>query len=565
LAAFLTGLLEEKASNNYPSISCEENFKLANKWLQKCLDSHAFCTISTQPSPPLPSRVLDVECATSSSGLSLCASEGRHGPYASLSHVWGRTQIITTTLATLDERLKSISLEDLSQTFRDAVILTRKMSIRYLWIDSLCIIQDSAEDWVAQSFKMGEYYMNAIFNIAAVSASDGSGGCFMARDALSLTPCPISIRLPESIPKPSSQMFIRPSIGWDPVNETAGFQRPPLWQRAWVVQERLLSPRTMQFSSMQMSWKCRVAEASERVPEMSKISEGSEGDKLFKEVLFGLKTFDRVSKFPSPLSLAGRNFELLELYNAWYDLVTLYGKCFLTQPSDIFPAISGIARAIALSINDRYISGLWLHDLHRGLLWSAPDSTVSKPDLRHIRAPSWSWAALRGTCNFYVRQISQKGVEVKTDMFVLEGFGEKTSGVDAFGGFGAVEEVVLSVRGLLKKAYPSGLDDDEMFQGIGKGSETLFDLKQRRALGYYFADNADRRYLTEIWCMPVMTEQRKDLKSPDGEVAMRPVETRGLALLRLSEDKDVYMRVGSAWITDYSWFDGVEISTFSIV
>lgn len=461
-------------------------------------------------------------------------------------------------------------MNDLSQTFRDAVILARQMLIRYLWIDSLCIIQDSADDWRAESSKMGEYYMNALFNIAAVSSSDGSAGCFMARDALPLTPCPISIRFPEGTPEASSQVFIRPSVGWDPVNEIVGFQRPPLWRRAWVVQERLLSPRTLQFSSMQMSWKCRMGEGSERVPETSKIYEGGAGDKLFQETLFGLKKFNAKSKVPSlddRLSIGfGTKDELLDLYNAWYDLVTLYGKCLLTQPSDIFPAIAGIARVIALSISDRYICGLWLHDLHRGLLWSAPDSTASKPDLRHIRAPSWSWASLRGTCGFYVRQISQRDVEVKTDMFMIEGSGERTSGTDTFGGFGSVEEVVLGVRGKVKKAHPSGLDNDEVFQGIQKGSETLFDLGVKRTVGYYFPDNADRRYLTKIWCMPVMTEQRMNFGSL--ETAARPVEAtqaRCLALLRLSQDRNIYMRVGSAWIIDYSWFDGVEMSSFSLI
>jgi hypothetical protein len=570
--AFLAGLLEEKANTKELSIGCQENFKLANTWLHKCLKAHSLCTISTLPSPPLPSRILDVECETSSSFLSLRSSEGCHGPYVSLSHVWGHTQIITTTLATLDERMKCISMDDLSHTFRDAVILARQMSIRYVWIDSLCIIQDSADDWRTESSKMGEYYMNALFNIAAVSSFDGSEGCFMTRDVLPLTPIPISIRFPDGTPKATSEIFIRPSIGWDPVHETVGFQRPPLWRRAWVVQERLLSPRILQFSSMQMSWRCRVAEASERVPEMCKISEGSGGDKLFQETLFGLKKFNAQSEVcPSLQSVDsnitfGTSAELLDLYNAWYDLVTLYGKCFLTQPSDIFPAISGIARAIALSINDRYISGLWRHDLHRGLLWSVPDSTLSKPDLRNIRAPSWSWAAMNGTCNFYVRQISQKGVDVKTNMFAIEGVGERTSGIDTFGGFGSMEEVVLGVSGRLKQAHPSDSENDGVFHGIQRRSETLFDLAKRKSVGFYFADNADRRYLTEVWCVPVMTEQRTGyMAQKNEERALRPVEARCLALLRLCEDRNIYMRVGSAWITDYSWFDAAERSSFYIV
>jgi hypothetical protein len=200
--------------NNNPRIGCEDNFKLAGTWLHKCLTSHALCTISTLPSPPLPSHILDVECPKSLSGLSLCSFGDRYGPYLSLSHVWGRTQIITTTLRTLETRMKSIPIEDLSKAFQDAVVLARQLSIRYLWIDSLCIIQDSSNDWRTESSNMGEYYMNALFNIAAVSSSDGSGGCFLARDVLPLTLCPISIHFLEATPKVSSQVFIRPTIGW---------------------------------------------------------------------------------------------------------------------------------------------------------------------------------------------------------------------------------------------------------------------------------------------------------------------------------------------------------------
>jgi hypothetical protein len=85
--------------------------------------------------------------------------------------------------------------------------------------------------------------------------------------------------------------------------------------------------------------------------------------------------------------------ELTQVHNAWYDLVSLYTECELTIASDIFPAISGIASCVASAAQDCYVAGLWTDDIHRGLLWSAPDSTTCKPDLRQYRAPSWSWAS----------------------------------------------------------------------------------------------------------------------------------------------------------------------------
>ncbi|KAF2180132.1 HET-domain-containing protein, partial [Zopfia rhizophila CBS 207.26] len=314
--------------------------------------------ISTETLPALPSRVLDVDALHSPSKLSLVESCGRHGHYVTLSHVWGQQRIITTTATNIREQMQSIRLETLSQTFKIAISIVRKLNIRYIWIDSLCIIQDDPKDWAVEAAKMGGYYLNSLFNIAAVSAYDGYTGRFMRYMPLKITPCPITVRFSAS------------------AQNTDGFQRPTLWQRAWVLQERLLSPRLLLFSEMQMSWLCRTEEASERVPEgTSRFIDLKHSDKAFRSAILGFTS-------------------LINLYNSWYDLVMLYGKCSLTVKSDIFPAISGIARAIGRATGDEYYAGHWRNDLHRGLLWTAPDSTASHVDLREHRAPSWSWASL---------------------------------------------------------------------------------------------------------------------------------------------------------------------------
>lgn len=98
-----------------------------------------------------------------------------------LSHCWGRTQFITTTRDTLKQRIAGIALTDLSKTFKDAVSLTRKLGIRYLWIDSLCIIQKDKEDWEREAGKMGAVYSQSFLNIAATSSAEGSGGLFKER------------------------------------------------------------------------------------------------------------------------------------------------------------------------------------------------------------------------------------------------------------------------------------------------------------------------------------------------------------------------------------------------
>lgn len=89
------------------------------------------------------------------------------GRYVALSHCWRESGPLATKVSTLGERLNMIDVRKLSPTLRDAIALTRYMRIPYLWIDSVCIIQDSKEHWEEESAKMGSYYGNALFTITA--------------------------------------------------------------------------------------------------------------------------------------------------------------------------------------------------------------------------------------------------------------------------------------------------------------------------------------------------------------------------------------------------------------
>ena len=550
-----------------------ENLELARQWLDRCLALHDNCINPAQPSPPLPTRIIDVGVEGCASVIKLVSSAGRKGPYITLSHVWGRQLNLITTTTSFDEWSNRIAVESLPRTFQDAVSIARHLSIRYVWIDSLCIIQDSSSDWSTESAKMGDYYMNSLFTIAAVSASDGSGGCFLQRDPLKVTPCPIGIGLPVSdisVGRAGTAFgFFRPTFGSDPSDSTDGFHRPPLWQRAWVVQERLLSTRLLQFSDVQMSWACRSENASERVPEGSSRYVGTTNeDRILRPVLVGLEDSpphagkgrgdDQTKDIPPAGHATTKN---TEVYDAWYDLVMLYGKCNLTVASDIFPAISGIAKAISHASGDKYVAGLWKHDMHRGLLWTAPDSTASRRDLRHTRAPSWSWASLPATCTFYVRQLVQHGAD--TSCMEMEDF---DMAVEEENPFGIVSSGRLKIRGPLKRAHPYDAEcrGEEVFDNIRdaqpRNRETLFDLEQRRGVGHYNPDNLDRRYLSEVWCAPVMTEV---WESPGDKQTQ--IHGRCLALIPMFAGSNVYMRVGAAWVKDFSWFRDCEPTSYYII
>lgn len=139
----------------------DENFSWLSGVLEKCLTSHGGCTLGDPDSrlvvevpQRLPTRVLDVGPTDGSIDVKLVETGRRPDKYVALSHCWGKKQIITTTTDNIDEHKVAIDFRELSKTFQDAVIVTRKLSMRYLWIDSLCIIQNSGDDWAKESSYM---------------------------------------------------------------------------------------------------------------------------------------------------------------------------------------------------------------------------------------------------------------------------------------------------------------------------------------------------------------------------------------------------------------------------
>jgi len=159
----LWSLSAAKAQDLPPTTRCDVNFAFARLWLRRCLSSHLLCTVATPPDPPLPTNVLDVTAFDDLSRIRLVNGSERRGKYITLSHVWGKLQIITTEMETLPLRQDHIQLDELSQTFRDAVELARQLSIKYLWIDSLCrLFTDLSVEFFSLIFSVSR---NGIYTI----------------------------------------------------------------------------------------------------------------------------------------------------------------------------------------------------------------------------------------------------------------------------------------------------------------------------------------------------------------------------------------------------------------
>ncbi|KAK4189127.1 heterokaryon incompatibility protein-domain-containing protein [Podospora australis] len=159
---------------NYGVNISEADLDKAKEWLKLCETDHHCST--RRAITRLPARVIDVRPTT----VKLHEpSEDERAPYLCLSHCWGDIRpACRTTSATLKANLQAISPDDLPATFRDAISVTRQLGFDYLWIDSICIIQDSEADWRHQSAEMINIYENAHLTLCASGAVDDEGGLF---------------------------------------------------------------------------------------------------------------------------------------------------------------------------------------------------------------------------------------------------------------------------------------------------------------------------------------------------------------------------------------------------
>ena len=128
---------------------------------------------------PLPSRIIDIEDENCGPTLDI-PPPGTKGGYLALSHCWGKTQPVTLTEVRLRNSPVAFPLRTLPQTLRDALVVASHLGLRYIWIDALCIVQDSYEgwDWKKESAKMDQIYGNATLTIAAASATSTIEGIF---------------------------------------------------------------------------------------------------------------------------------------------------------------------------------------------------------------------------------------------------------------------------------------------------------------------------------------------------------------------------------------------------
>jgi len=426
---------------------------MARFWLKQCLEHHVQCSKTTSdsqsdsnaPKPNdfeefAPTRLVQIlprglRLHITSSGVGEISTSDSCRPYqyATLSHRWplNSDQISQLTTSNIERWQREIDQgPGFSQSFKDAITVCRHLDIEYIWIDSLCIIQqgDGGQDWQREAGNMGSIYKWGVCNIAATSVADGeegiSRGFFRPRDPSKTRPDIISARCNlEDLPRRGDGLMTRIRGEITGKNRTMvdyhiiPFQQvthdvvdATLNQRGWVVQERHLSPRIIHFAERQIYWECNEGLCSETYTKRDPVDYYFRPSKT-KRALSQLVQYQHEdSILPLQASVAPIHSLALKnssqsLYNLWYDIVAIYSSCSLTKRTDKLVAISGIARELRIRLNvpdADYIAGLWRQNLLYGLLWQTPAITTSNrralrprntPDEAH-RAPTWSWASL---------------------------------------------------------------------------------------------------------------------------------------------------------------------------
>lgn len=311
---------------------------------------------------------------------------GRGIEYTALSYCWGSAEDAETqcktTMENISARLRNITFVELSPVIRDAVRVTRALSIKYLWVDSLCVIQGNDMDWENESALMGLVYANAHITIVTLNSSSCKQG-FLTTSSRA------DVRSGFKATSYSSSDKLR--YDWD----AASWSR-----RGWTFQEEKLSTRLMYFGRSGIHYYC-----------------GNHKD---------LINFYEPSTLDLGKDIGDRCQQLIDFWE--YNLVPQFSQRAFTKPQDKLPAISGLAKYIGDITSYNYVAGMWQSQLSHELLWSSQPQCNSFESLLHeldpqpsdYIAPSWSWMRFNSPhfIDFVLRRNHMREAHQSTEILV---------------------------------------------------------------------------------------------------------------------------------------------------
>ena len=525
-------------------VNSAEAYSQIIHWLGQC-GEHPDCSeVSLYAN--LPSRLIEVAPADSPGVPRLRSTTGLKGSYLALSYCWGFNQTYVLTSKNLEMLMRELEMKVLPRTILDAIEVTKTLGFKYLWVDALCVMQDSAEaaarhDKNQALATMHRVYQNAIMTIVAACAPSVTDGFLKDRPGSGQNRFDIPCRLG---PK---QFFVAH------IHEHMMYidDREPINKRAWAFQEQLLSPRLLIYASHTLQWQCRTLtcnlggsyhfpapSAAPRLPSVQKLlldcSEPSQKRSQLKPDV--------------PHSVLQH----------WLRVVINYSTRKSSLPSDKLPALSALAISYSCVFGPEYLAGIWARSAVQQLCWCSPNSDFFTRPLEY-RAPSWSWAALDGTVffrSFY--QADNASVCVQYHRFRIVEWQTRPRAINV--PYGEVTAGKLTVTTVLRAAT----FDPKRSSTICFDAAPTVDLEDVKAApslpdtvptltAQGLSDTAEDNFTRPVRCLAMYHS--------DGPKSPR---IRGLILVELSGHNDLFRRMGS-FSADISAFERYPLDTVSII
>lgn len=383
----------------FPSLAVAEDsssnmaFERAAQWLSHCLENDEECR--PRASSFMPRRLLDVGSMDRPSDPFLLEPTDP-APYVCLSYCWGvdTEGVLKSTETNLAAHYQAVPYTSMPATIQDAVTVCRRLKIAYLWVDSLCIVQDDITSWLEDSAQMHEIYMNCLFTIAAQEPASCKSG-FLGKQRFGDPEWQrrFVTDVPAMFGEAVKELFIRENTEL-PDEDNNPFS---LDTRGWCLQEDLLPSRKLSFNGNEMTWECHCR----RICECGHLLWGPRS--VYGTLGASIKTAEALKRFEE-----GRHrlSEPEKLHMSWRQLIEAYSSRQLTQPTDKLAAVSGLAQIVARTreevcgVSDEYLAGLWRTEFLYDLAWQVRTTREGFRAPRHrgrsisYRAPTWSWACI---------------------------------------------------------------------------------------------------------------------------------------------------------------------------
>ena len=515
-------------------VDSAEAYSQIKKWLDHC-KHHVECGEMPMYAS-LPSRVIEVAPAGSLGVPRLRNTTGMTGLYLALSYCWGSDQSYVLTTNNIDVLMAGLEVRMLPQTILDAIEVTKALGFEYLWVDALCIMQDVAkaaarEDMNQELANMDQVYKNATMIIVAACAPSVKDGFLKDRPGSGQSRFDVPIRLSPN------QFFVvhtEEHIVYDDKSE-------PVNQRAWTLQEQLLSPRLLIYASHTLQWQCRTLTCNL----------GGSYHQSNPSAVPRMLSMQNLILNDSQQKKEGRQLGSdlpHSILQHWLRIVTHYSLRKSSLPSDKLPALSALAVSYASIFGPGYLAGIWSRSAVQQLCWRNPDSRLFFTRPPKYRAPSWSWAALDGPIYFpSFLMTDNASVCVPYHHFQIIDWQTHPRSINLPYGEVTAGKLIVTTISRAGTFDPSHSPTIRFTAAISLADTALLQTAQG------LADTVEDNFTRSVWCLAMY--------HMDGAESLR---IGGLMLVESSEHGGHFRRMGS-YSADISVFEDYPVDTISII